>query len=107
MKILRFVPFVLLGINGCIDPFNTSLKSQDKTVGVDGLLTDQSGPHTIRLSYSSGLGVNDVYAPVLVSGASVSITDDQDNTIFLQETSTGVYQTGDPNWKAIVGRAYH
>lgn len=92
---------VIIFICGCcVDPFNTSL-SGNKILVVDGLLTNQSGPHTVTLSYSTNLGTG----LKLASGANVSIVDNVGNEIYLGEKSTGMYQT-DSLFKAQDDKTY-
>jgi len=97
------VVFIILICGCCVDPFNTSL-SVNKTLVVDGLLTDQHGPHTITLSYSSDLGVGATMRE-LASGASVSILDGTGVQTPLTEVSQGAYQT-DSSFQAQEGKSY-
>ncbi len=101
-QIYSFLIFVITA--ACVDPFNTEIQVQKKLV-VDGLITDQPGPHTVRLSYSSKLGVNNIKTDK-VTGAQVSIIDSDGNVQALSETVAGVYQTTNPGFKALAGKTY-
>ncbi len=90
----------------CVEPFNANL-SIDKKLVVDGLLTDQPGPHTVRLTYSAGTGVNQKFNAVPVNGAKVSIADDTGHNELLTEISLGTYQTINSSFKAEIGRKYN
>src|SRR5579872_1030110 len=87
----------------CVDPFNPSL-SVTKNLVVDGLVTDQAGPHSITLSYSSYLGTG-VVTRELASGAIVTIIDDTGLETQLTEITNGVYQT-DSAYAAQPGKNY-
>jgi len=59
---------------------------------VDGLLTDQPGPHVVTLSYASNLGVG-IGTRELIANANVFIVDNTGIETSLNETSNGTYQT--------------
>lgn len=98
--------FILIGSTACIDPIDFDVPRDTDFLVVDGFITDDNGPHRIRLTKSS------VYANVLdggieasVSNAAVAIVDNQGNITNLQETSTGNYETSS-QFSGEVGNQY-
>jgi hypothetical protein len=98
-----FLAFLIL--DACIEPFDINIGVARETIVVDGLLTDQPGPHTVQIFKSSDLNdqLNSVYT---VNGATVVLKDDQGVSQVLRETSPGKYQTL-LGFQPIMGRSYH
>ena len=55
MKVGKYIAFLFLMLDSCIDPFNISVQTQNAFV-VDGLITDQPGPQTVKIFMTSALG---------------------------------------------------
>lgn len=90
----------------CIDPINLNVSGRGGTLVVDGWITDQPGPYTVRLTRSIPYDNEKplkVY-PVLEVNAKLSIVDDAGNSEVLTEVSQGVYRTN--TMKGQVGRTY-
>ena len=88
-------------IHGCIEPFNPDIPdSQQEFLVVDGLITDQSGPYTVKILKSSSFNDENDY----VSGVEVSIEERDGQTENLVETSAGIYQT--INLQGVIGNSY-
>ena len=81
---------IYLGISGCIDPFDPEVPENNQAfMVVDGIITDQPGPYTVKISRSTSLkGDSD-----LVTDAEVSIEVQNGGTETLVETHDGVYET--------------
>ncbi len=75
-------------LKGCIDPFSPSISEYQQMLVIDGMITDQEGIHTVKVSRSSSY--ND---PGLKyeSGCTVNILDDKGNIINMIEESKGIY----------------
>lgn len=92
MRLLNkyLILLIYLGINGCLEPFNPEVPDGDRDfLVVDGLITDQPGPYTVKIAKSSSLdgeGSN-------VSGVVVSIEERDGETETLTEIGDGVYET--------------
>jgi hypothetical protein len=69
---------------------------------VDGLLTDQTGPHVVTLTLSGALGHDQV---TYVPGAVVEIIESSGYAEPLQEVSPGHYQTSDA-YRGVLGEQY-
>jgi hypothetical protein len=94
MRQVIIICFVVL-VSGCIDPINLEIPNGDGTLVVDGLITDQPGPYTVKLSRSIDF---DNSRPLRVfsvpeKGATVKVTDSNGATETLVERKPGVYET--------------
>lgn len=78
-------------------------ESQDLLV-VEGLITDQPGINTIKLSLSMPLGKRADAIPL--GGCSVFLSDDFGNSYHLSENKTGIYVTDPSEFCGIIGRKY-
>ncbi len=87
----------------CIDPFNPKLEKFQSLLVVDAMLTDEEAPAYVRLTRTTE--TLDEELP-MVSGASVSITDDLGNSTSLTEISAGFYQSDIQNLRGTAGREY-
>lgn len=93
----------LLLLNSCIVQFIPEIAEEQELMVVEGLITDQPGNNTVKLSKSLPLGEKSDARPV--SGCIVKISDDLGNIYSLYETLAGTYIT-DLNFHGIVGRKY-
>jgi hypothetical protein len=90
-------------LSGCISQFLPETTESQKILVVEGLITDQPGPKTIKLSVSMPLGERSVDRPL--SGCVVNVTDDDGVTKQFTETAIGVYSSVEP-YQGEVGRSY-
>jgi hypothetical protein len=91
--------------DGCVEPYTLPPMNIKPRLVVDGLITNEPGPHTVSLSTSMQLGDFPGLAN-LVQGAQLTVTDDLGNTTLLTETTPGAYQTTPSCWHADLGRSY-
>jgi hypothetical protein len=84
--------------------FIPEIYEEQELLVVEGLITDQPGPDTIKLSKSLPLGEKSAARPV--SGCIVKISDDLGNNYFLNEIKTGTYVTDPTTFKGKIGRSY-
>ncbi len=103
---LRLILFLLIvSLDSCVDPFKIAVNPGADIFVVDGLITDQPGPYTVKLSTSKPLDLNSqLYAYNWVTHATVIIHDDEGNQETLAEVSSGNYQT--KIFQGVVGRSY-
>jgi hypothetical protein len=94
---------ILTGIFSCQEIFEPQLNVDRQYMVVDGMITNNYGPHHIRIFYTKPL--TDPYAYPVVTGATVDILDNQGNVIRLSETNNGIYETPD-DFKGEVGVEY-
>lgn len=94
----------LLLLNSCIAQFIPEFNEIQELIVVEGLITDQPGPNTIKLSKSLPMGRKSDAKPL--GGCIVKISDDQGNSYNLNETFAGTYITNPAAFKGVVGRSY-
>jgi len=93
----------LLIISSCITQFVPETEENDTMLVVEGLISNQPGVYTVKLSKSLPLSAET--STEMLSGSTVVISDDLGNWINLHETQPGVYVT-DGNFRGYVGRKY-
>lgn len=98
--------FVLLSLESCIDRLDIKIPRQDNSqLVVDGLITDEPGPYTVRLSLASSIdGFLEFVKPI--TAISVTIFDNAGNSEVLRETETGIFQTNVGGIRGVIGREY-
>lgn len=107
MKALRHIPlsFLLLIISSCISNYVPNISDYEEQLVVEGLITDQPGINTIKISNSDQLWERQFPKPF--TGCIVSISDDIGNTHSLKETAPkGTYITDPSTFRGVVGRTY-
>lgn len=96
-----FILFVLL--TSCTKEIELDLNSADPKIVIDGAITNELGPYTIKIKKTLNVSESNVYPPV--QGATVVITDNTGFTETLTETLPGVYTTS--KLKGMPGRTYN
>ena len=96
--------YILLSFTSCIKEVIPHLEKYDELLVVEGAITDEPGPHTVKLSIAGNLQKLSPYKPY--SKCSVSIVDNFGNTEALTEVSEGVYRTDSLGHQGVVGRTY-
>ncbi len=93
-------------MSSCIDRIDITIpKSNTGQLVVDGVITDEPGPYTVKLSLSeSADGFLKYTRPI--SAKQVTLFDDADNTEVLVEMGTGVFQTKSTGMQGVIGREY-
>jgi hypothetical protein len=94
----------MLLLNSCITQFIPQTNETQEFLVVEGLITDQPEPYTIKLSSTLPLGTRNMANPV--TGYNVFITDDLGNTYQFKETDTGTYVSDPAIFKGMIGRFY-
>ena len=100
--IALFSVFILL-FTSCRDIYEPELDVQDRYMVVEGLITDEEGPHRVRLSKTNIFGETSHPEPVV--DATVQITSSAHDTILLAEKEPGAYFTPDA-FKGLPGETY-
>ena len=90
-------------ISGCIKQFIPAVSEDQNMLVVEGLITDQPGHNTIKLTTSMPLGLPSQTKPL--PGCVVTVSDDLGNVFSLNETDAGIYNP-DPSFHGVVGRSY-
>ena len=96
MNTYRKLTGIIIGIafitQSCIYEFNTKTGNYENSLVVYGMITTENGPHEIVISINRKMDYNRTN---FVSGANVSLSDNNGNTIALTEVSAGRYHTPD------------
>ena len=110
MKSIRYTIFsslfalLFLFITGCITQFIPETDETKELLVVEGIITDQPGINTIKLSLSLPLGRKNSAKPL--KGCTVSISDNLRNSHILTEAVPGTYITNPDQFQGITGRKY-
>lgn len=110
MKIRLLWPIILITIGGCIDPANITTPEFKYQLVVDGFITTEPGPYTVKLYRSRPLGANvDLDRLIAEKFATITLKDDAGNAEILTEVSEGVYVTkaDGTGIQGEMGRSYH
>ena len=91
---------------GCIEPFEADIKGEDKRLVVNGLITNEPGPYTVKLNKTYHYGEYFGEADPSVSGATLTISDDAGNSETLTEAKPGTYITQSNGIRGVIGRKY-
>ncbi len=102
-KLFLIFCIVLLALTTCIDPYFLNLEEYESLLVVDGLITDQPVPYTIKLSRTFQ---NEEILPVAVSNAEVSVQDENGIIAVFQEEDPGIYRSDSANFLGRVGGIY-
>jgi hypothetical protein len=91
-------------LSSCITQFVPKTNEDKELIVVEGLITDQPGINTIKLSKSLPLGTTNLPNPA--TGCTVTVSDDLGNKFSLRETDPGTYVTDPDVFQGTVGRQY-
>ena len=94
----------LIFLTGCVVQFIPETEEEKELLVVEGLITDQPGPNTIKLSKSLPFGKKSEAIPL--SGCVVSLKDNLGNYYPLQEKVAGTYITDSSTFRGQAGRFY-
>lgn len=87
----------------CVEPLNYEVLDLGQTLVVEGVITDQEGPYTVALTWSSPL---DTIGFQPVTGAYVRITEEGGPTEILTEGPQGKYTTPQGGLRGQIGKKY-
>ncbi len=91
-------------LTGCITEFVPVTEEKKELLVVEGLITDQPGINTVKLSKSMPFGKKSEAKPL--SGCFVSISDNKGNRYWLNENSPGTYITDSASFRGRKGVIY-
>jgi hypothetical protein len=96
---------MLVSTLSCVINYAPNIDDYEETLVVEGLITDQPGIYTVKISKSQPLWRR-IY-PRPLKGCIVSVSDDLGHTFNLKETSfSGVYVTDAATFRGTPGREY-
>jgi len=88
---------------GCVDKVNLAIKADELPVLIEGVITDQDGPDTIKITKAYPVD-GGFHTRVGIDSAIVTISDDAGNTDILTGISRGYYVTN--SITGTIGRTY-
>jgi Domain of unknown function (DUF4249) len=107
MKRVLVLFFCSFLFNSCIDRINIEVPdSYSSQLVVDGVITDEPGPYTVRLTRSVRVEKFLKLSQESVTKSNVTIFDNVGNSEGLVEKEPGVYQTKANGIQGVVGREY-
>lgn len=97
------VVIFLLVVSACVEEYWPELTRYEDLLVVDGMITNEPGPYTVKLSISSS-----VRTPrwIPLPGATVVIRNEQGETELLIEKEEGVYKTSPEGLQGMIGKKY-
>jgi hypothetical protein len=111
MKGLKHILIVaIMGcmLPSCIKKVDVETRNAAPILVVEGAVTTDTVPYTVKLTYSGPLGSSETIPDqYLEKTATVTISDDLGNSTQLVYRDQGVYETTDPSFIGKVGRTYH
>ena len=87
----------------CIDPFDPGLKDSESLLVVDALVTNENRSYQVKLSRTIEAQLED---PPPVTGALVSLRDNNGNSTVFQETTGGIYKSDSLVFHGVIGNSY-
>jgi len=105
LKNICLVVLLIVTINSCTEIYNPNISSDTKALIVEGMITNEAGPYTIKLSIAEIFSADSIVGSKTVSKAKLTITDNKNQTFKLTESIPGSYVTP-INFTAKVGNSY-
>lgn len=106
----RLFIFLLLGafVTACIDRVELPIRAEEPRLVVEGQITNEAPPYTIRLTYTGRYSGPEGQNPAsqFVEQAQVSLTDDKGHSVPFMPVGQGLYKTIDTTFRGQVGRSY-
>jgi len=93
---------IIFILTTCIEPYIPNIEGYQSLLVVDGLITDENASYSVTLSRT----MQEEGTPVMVTDASVSISDDIGNTYIFENTGEGIYKSDKTLFTGSVGRTY-
>jgi hypothetical protein len=99
-----FISCMVLSYTSCVRSFVPDIDKYEELMVVDGFITDDPGPYTIKLSKSAKLQERSKFNPY--TGCKVYVEDESGNKVNATEQSPGIYQTDSLAFRGIAGKKY-
>jgi hypothetical protein len=103
-KIFLFLSVCFLG--GCVQPFEVEVDEGEKKLVVNGMITDEPGPYTIKINKTTSYGGFFSDVDRSIEQAEVTISDDLGTTETLRETFPGEFKTLTTGIRGRIGGSY-
>ena len=106
----RLVVFLLITVfvTACIDQVELPIRAEEPRLVVEGQITNEAPPYTIRLTYTGIYSGPNSQNPAnqFVQEAQVTLTDDGGRSVRFISVGQGMYRTIDTTFRGRVGRTY-
>ncbi|MCE2893838.1 MAG: DUF4249 domain-containing protein [Flammeovirgaceae bacterium] len=104
-KSISFI-LLLLVLDSCVERFEFSgAQGKPVEIVVDGVITDEPGPYTVKLSRT--IQVGSTIGGLTISNAKITVFSDEGESEIMGETSlSGTYKTSATGIRGVVGREY-
>lgn len=103
MKNLFFAFIFAIFLTSCTEEIKIDLNTSNPALVIEGSITNETGPYSIKLSKSVNYDASNVFPGV--SGATVILSDDAGNRDTLTEGANGIYNT--KHIQGVQGRTYN
>ncbi|QIP13140.1 DUF4249 domain-containing protein [Spirosoma aureum] len=97
--------FLVIALSACIDRVELPIRSEVPRLVVEGQITNEAPPYTVRLTYTGNYGEANA-ADRFVQGARLRLANDQGRSTGFLSVGSGLYQTSDSTFRGQVGRTY-
>jgi hypothetical protein len=106
MKSLKLIwlMLILVTVAGCTFEFFPDTEKNEELIVIEGMITNQNRVNKIMVSKSTQTGT--ALTPKPVTGAVVTITDENGNVTTLSESADGIYSTDSTTFTGHVGGLY-
>lgn len=107
MRKLAYLPVIIIlafGVFGCVDVVDLNVNTSQRSVVIDGFVTDSLGDFTLKISESSviGIGNDNILDPI--PGSVVNLMDSDGVSYPYTEAENGTYEL--KSFKALRGKEY-
>ncbi len=99
---------IISTLTGCIDQVELPIRTEEPRLVVEGQITNEAPPYTVRLTYTGKYSGPNSQNPAdqFVQEARVILADDQGRSTSFVSRGQGLYQTTNATFRGQVGRAY-
>jgi hypothetical protein len=105
IKNIGLIALIAFAFIRCTEVYIPTISSDEKALIVEGLITDEARPFTIKLSETTASTLNSSVGSSTVSGAKLTVIDNENHTFELKESTAGSYVTPS-NFTTKVGNTY-
>ena len=105
LKNICLVVLLIETFDSCTEIYNPNINSDTKALIVEGIITNEAGPYTIRLTEAVTFSSDSIIDSKNVLGAKLTITDNENHTFKLTEPKAGYYVTPE-SFTTKVGNSY-
>lgn len=102
---IRRALFLWFLCTACVTPYEPRIRQSAPRLVIEGLITDQPGPHQVRITQSAAFANGSAGTTPGIGGATVYVTDNEQTHIDFIQVTAGTYRTA-ADVRGIVGHTY-